>query len=291
MMSEETVVKKDIPKEAENLDVKTNKKNKKKWHIEDPDVKITFKRILAYFIIYSFLGFIVETIFGMLTKGVIESRRSCFYGPFCCIYGLGAAIMIPGLQKFKHSNWTLFIAGAIEGSAVEYVVSLIGELIFQIKWWDYSNMPFNINGRICILFTVFWGVLALGLMRLINPYIERMIDSIPKKIFNFLTIFLTIFLLFDLLFTSFGLKVFYTRLIKEHNLEVKDSQILMVSDEVMDNKIIKAFSKTIFSNEKVLKTFPNIKYEDKNGNIVWIKDILTDIQPYYYKFSNKFRLK
>jgi len=291
MMSEETVVKKDIPKEAENLDVKTNKKNKKKWHIEDPDVKITFKRILAYFIIYSFLGFIVETIFGMLTKGVIESRRSCFYGPFCCIYGLGAAIMIPGLQKFKHSNWTLFIAGAIEGSAVEYVVSLIGELIFQIKWWDYSNMPFNINGRICILFTVFWGVLALGLMRLINPYIERMIDSIPKKIFNFLTIFLTIFLLFDLLFTSFGLKVFYTRLIKEHNLQMKDQRNLIVTDEIMESDIVQYLSKTAFSDEKVLKTFPNIKYEDKEGNIIWVKDILTNIRPYYYRLSPKFRLK
>ena len=277
MMSEETVVKKDIPKEAQNLDVKTNKKNQKKWHIEDPDVKITFKRILAYFIIYSFLGFIVETIFGMLTKGVIESRRSCFYGPFCCIYGLGAAIMIPGLQKFKHSNWTLFIAGAIEGSAVEYVVSLIGELIFQIKWWDYSNMPFNINGRICILFTVFWGVLALGLMRLINPYIERMIDSIPKKIFNFLTIFLTVFLLFDLLFTSFGLKVFYTRLIKENNLQMKDQRNLMVTDEIMESDIVQYLSKTAFSDEKVLKTFPNIKYEDKEGNIIWVKDILTNI--------------
>lgn len=291
MMSEETVVKKDIPKEAENLDVKTNKKNKKKWHIEDPNVKITFKRILAYFIIYSFLGFIVETIFGMLTKGVIESRRSCFYGPFCCIYGLGAAIMIPGLQKFKHSNWTLFIAGAIEGSAVEYVVSLIGELIFQIKWWDYSNMPFNINGRICILFTVFWGVLALGLMRLINPYIERMIDSIPKKIFNFLTIFLTIFLLFDLLFTSFGLKVFYTRLIKENNLQMKDQRNLMVTDEIMESDIVQYLSKTAFSDEKVLKTFPNIKYEDKEGNIIWVKDILTNIRPYYYRLSPKFRLK
>lgn len=291
MMSEETVVKKDIPKEAENLDVKTNKRNKKKWHIEDPDVKITFKRILAYFIIYSFLGFIVETIFGMLTKGVIESRRSCFYGPFCCIYGLGAAIMIPGLQKFKHSNWTLFIAGAIEGSAVEYVVSLIGELIFQIKWWDYSNMPFNINGRICILFTVFWGVLALGLMRLINPYIERMIDSIPKKIFNFLTIFLTVFLLFDLLFTSFGLKVFYTRLIKENNLQMKDQRNLMVTDEIMESDIVQYLSKTAFSDEKVLKTFPNIKYEDKEGNIIWVKDILTNIRPYYYRLSPKFRLK
>lgn len=291
MMSEETVVKKDIPKEVENLDVKTNKKNKKKWHIEDPDIKITFKRILAYFIIYSFLGFIVETIFGMLTKGVIESRRSCFYGPFCCIYGLGAAIMIPGLQKFKHSNWTLFIAGAIEGSAVEYVVSLIGELIFQIKWWDYSNMPFNINGRICILFTVFWGVLALGLMRLINPYIERMIDSIPKKIFNFLTIFLTIFLLFDLLFTSFGLKVFYTRLIKENNLQMKDQRNLMVTDEIMESDIVQYLSKTAFSDEKVLKTFPNIKYEDKEGNIIWVKDLLTNIRPYYYRLSPKFRLK
>ena len=67
----------------------------------------------------------------------------------------------------------------------------------------------------------------------------------------------------------------------------KDEQFVYVRR--YKNEIKK--SKTIFSNEKVLKTFPNIKYEDKDGNIVWIKDILTDIQPYYYKFSNKFRLK
>lgn len=262
-----------------------------KQEIEEQVVKITFKRLLAYFAVYSFLGFIVETIFGILTKGVLESRQSCLFGPFCCIYGLGAAIMIPGLQPFRKSNWALFFAGAVEGSVIEYVISWIGEVIFQIKWWDYSNMPFNINGRITLTFTVFWGLLALCLIRFINPYIETGINKLPKKWFNILTIGFTIFLLLDLLITALGLKVFYTRLIKEHNLEVKDSQILMVSDEVMDNKIIKAFSKTIFSNEKVLKTFPNIKYEDKDGNIVWIKDILTDIQPYYYKFSNKFRLK
>ena len=94
-----------LEKETENETLKKEKK-KRKWHVEDPDVKITFIRLLAYFVIYSFLGFVVETIFGMLTKGVIESRRSCFYGPFCCIYGLGAAIMILGLKKFKRSNWT-----------------------------------------------------------------------------------------------------------------------------------------------------------------------------------------
>ena len=59
----------------------------------------------------------------------------------------------------------------------------------------------------------------------------------------------------------------------------------------MEYKVIKFLSNNIFSNEKILKTFPNIKFEDKDGNIVWIKDILTDIQPYYFKISDKFRLK
>lgn len=285
------VVLEEIKEKAKNAEKEGKQILKEKIVIEEPVVKITFKRLLAYFAVYSFLGFIVETIFGILTKGVLESRQSCLFGPFCCIYGLGAAIMIPGLQPFKKSNWALIFAGAVEGSVIEYVISWISEVIFQMKWWDYSNMPFNINGRITLTFTVFWGLLALGLIRFINPYIEMGINKLSRKWFNILTIGFTIFLLLDLLITALGLKVFYTRLIKEHNLQVKDSQALMVSDEVMNNNIIKALSKTIFSDEKILKTFPNIKYEDKNGNIVWIKDILTDIQPYYYKFSNKFRLK
>lgn len=268
-----------------------NDKIQDKIIIEDTVVKITFKRELAYFVIYSFLGFIVETIFGILTKGVVESRKSCLFGPFCCIYGLGAAIMIPGLQKFKKSNWGIFIAGAIEGSVIEYIISWIGEIIFKIKWWDYSNMPFNINGRITLTFSIFWGLLALVLMRFINPYIERGINKLSKKWFDILTISLTIFLILDLLITALGLKVFYTRLIKENNLQIKGENALIVSDEVMEYNVIKFLSNNIFSNEKILKTFPNIKFEDKDGNIVWIKDILTDIQPYYFKISDKFRLK
>lgn len=274
----------------ENLQ-KQKEKIQSKIVIEDPVVKITFKRILAYFIIYSFLGFIIETIFGMLTKGVIESRQSCLYGPFCCIYGLGAAVMIPGLQKFKKKNWTLFLAGAIEGSIVEYVISWLGEIVFHIKWWDYSNMPFDINGRICLLFTIFWGILALVLMRLINPYIEKFIDKIPKKLFSVLTIGGTILLILDLLITAFGLQVFYTRFTKKYDLNLVEDKNLMVSQEVLENKFVQKLSNTIFTDEKMLRTFPNIKYKDNDGNIIWVKNILTDIKPYYYKISHKFRLK
>lgn len=273
------------------LEEKIKEKIQSKIVIEDPVVKITFKRILAYFIIYSFLGFIIETIFGMLTKGVIESRQSCLYGPFCCIYGLGAAVMIPGLQKFKKKNWTLFLAGAIEGSIVEYVISWLGEIVFHIKWWDYSNMPFDINGRICLLFTIFWGILALVLMKLINPYIEKFIDKIPKKLFSVLTIGGTILLILDLLITAFGLQVFYTRFTKKYDLNLVEDKKLMVSQEVLENKFVQKLSDTIFTDEKMLRTFPNIKYKDNDGNIIWVKDILTDIKPYYYKISHKFRLK
>ncbi len=69
---------------------------------------ISIWRIFAYFIIYSVVGWFIETCFGLLTKGVIESRQSFLYGPFCGIYGVGAIIMILGLQRFKKNNYSLF---------------------------------------------------------------------------------------------------------------------------------------------------------------------------------------
>lgn len=157
-----------------NLKNTKTKKEKKPFTI----FGFTITKLLAYFIIYSVIGFIIETIFGLLTKGVVESRKSFLYGPFCGIYGLGAVVMIVGLQKFKKNNYTLFIGGFIIGSIVEYVISLIGELIFNIKWWDYSNMPFNINGRICFWYSIFWGLLAIYLMSHVNPKVDKFIEKI-----------------------------------------------------------------------------------------------------------------
>ena len=63
--------------------------------------------------------------------------------------------MILPLQRFKKNNYTLFAAGFVIGSIIEYLVSLIGELIFHIKWWDYSDQILNLNGRICVQFSLF----------------------------------------------------------------------------------------------------------------------------------------
>ena len=268
---------------------------KEKKHIKIAG--ITLWRIVAYFIIYSVAGFIIETIFGVLTKGVLESRKSFLYGPFCSIYGLGAVLMILPLQRFKKNNYTLFAAGFVIGSIIEYLVSLIGELIFHIKWWDYSDQILNLNGRICVLFSLFWGLLAIYLMSDINKRVDKLIDFLKKKIsmgiLKTAVVLVSIFLAFDLGITAYALQMFTIRIVYDNNLNVANKQYIDEQYEkiyVKDTKQ-KEFILKYFDDEKMIKTFPNIKIEDVDGNILFYRKYVKDIKPYYYNFRSNSHLK
>ena len=241
-------------------------------------------RILAWFIVYSIVGYIIETLFGLFTKGVIESRQSFLYGPFCSIYGVGAVVMVLGLQKFNKNNYTLFAGGFVIGSIVEYVISFIGEWFFHIKWWDYSTMPFNINGRICVGFSFFWGILAIYLMTYVHPRIEKLLDKIKPKALKPITIVLTIVIFIDFVVTGFALKMFYVRIVKNYDLDIQGVEDYIDEyTKLYEQPKVKEFIDKYFSDEKMLKTFPNIKVTKKDGNTIWICDILSHIQPYYVK--------
>ncbi len=271
----------EIKQKINNEEVKENvAKTKKQFTI----FGFTITKILAYFIIYSVVGYVIETIFGLLTKGVIESRKSFLYGPFCGIYGVGAVIMIMGLQKFNKNNYTLFAGGFIIGSLIEYVVSFIGEWFFHIKWWDYSSMPFNINGRICVWFSIFWGILAIYLMTHFHPKIDKFLNKMQPNVLKTFTIILTILIFIDFLVTGFALKMFYVRLVDKYDLDIQGvDEYLRDYEELYANPEVKKFVDTHFSDERMLLTFPNIKVTKKDGNVIWICDILKHIQPYYIK--------
>lgn len=244
----------------------------------------TITRLLAYFVIYSIIGFVIETIFGLVTKGVIESRKSFLYGPFCAIYGLGAVVMLIGLQKFKKNNYTLFFGGFLIGSLVEYLVSWIGEIIFHVKWWDYSNFAFNINGRICIWFSLFWGILAIYLITHIHPKIDRFLDRFSPKMLAIITITFVIMMFLDWCISSFALKMFFTRLVNNYHLELQDVSTYQEKyTKLYENETVKLIVDSLFSDEVMLKTFPNLKVTSKDGEIILVKDILSHIQPYYFK--------
>ena len=254
----------------------------------------TIWRILAYFIIYSVLGYIIETIFGIITKGTWESRQSFLYGPFCCIYGLGAVIMILALQYFNQNNNRLFWGGFIVASIVEYVVSWIGEILFNVKWWDYSNMQLNLNGRICVFYSIFWGLLAIYLMSYINPRVDRLINWIKSKIstnkLKVITLGVTIFLFIDCVVTGYALKYFIIRKVHDNNIQIVNKEQADVAyQKIYSNEKLTEFINKYWGDRKMIRTFPNLKIQDKDGNIIYFADYVGDIQPYYYKFNFNLR--
>lgn len=268
----------------EKKDLTKNEKTKKRLMING----ISIWRILAYFIIYSVAGYIIETIYGMITKGVWESRQSFLYGPFCGIYGLGAVVMILCLHKFPKKYNILFIGGFIVGSIVEYLISLFGEVVLGVKWWDYSNMPLNLNGRICVYFSVFWGFLGIYLIASLNPKVDRLINWIKLKLKTqkalkaFVVIVFTLLIL-DCIATAFAIEYFLVRMIAKNDLNVPNKQIVLEQyDKIYGNENLSKFIYGFWGDKKMIKTFPNLKIKDDNGDIIYM-DSLLDIQPYYLK--------
>lgn len=269
----------------EKVETKENKKHLK-------ILGITFWRLFAYFIIYSIIGFVIETLFGMAKYGTLESRQSFLYGPFCAIYGVGAIIMILSLQYFKKNYNTLFIGGCIVGSITEYLVSWIGEMILHLKWWDYSQMPFNINGRICLLYSVFWGFLGLYLMISVNPKVDRLINFVKSKIstnlLQIIVVLCTVFMFIDCVSTAFALSFFTIRTVKEKGIEVKNQVYVdKAYEEIYSNELLVKIINKFFSDEKMLVTFPRLTVEDFNGNIIRVSELYPELRTYYCKFGGK----
>ena len=194
------------------------------------------------------------------------------------------------LQYFNKNNNRLFIGGFIVGSIVEYTISLLAEVILHVKWWDYSNMPLNINGRICVYFSIFWGFLAVYFMSYVHPKIDRLIQRIKHKVsvskLKIFTAFITLFLIIDGLLTSYALEMFFIRKVHDYDLNVANKEkIIEKYDEIYGNENTARFIDTFFDDRKMIKTFPNLKTIAENGDIIYFDCFVGDIEPYYYKFK------
>ena len=235
----------------------------------------------------------IETLFALFNYGVFESRQSFLYGPFCCIYGLGAVIIILVLNyKFFKNNHTLFIGGFIVGSIVEYFVSLLGELILNVKWWDYSNRFLNINGRICFLYSIFWGLLGVYLMRVINPFVDKCIDWFKEKVnlilLKIMTLALIVFLFFDCLISAYAINVFLIKVAVENDVQINYKQETeKIYDELYKDGEKAEFLNKFFSVEKVLMTYPNLTITLQDGSMKKISEFYPDVKNYYYKFDTQ----
>lgn len=135
--------------------------------------------LLFYFIIYSFLGFGLEVIFTRLT-GQAKRDRKCFYLlPLCPVYGLGA-LAILSLPPFVQARPILLVLlGGLVATGVEYLVGMFDHRVLGVRFWDYEGLPGNVEGKVCLPFTLAWGVLAVGLVYLVHPWVTVGVAAIP----------------------------------------------------------------------------------------------------------------
>ena len=163
-------------------------------------------KLLIICFVGSFVGVIIELLWCLFTNGYIESRSGLVYGPFNLLYGVGAVALTACLYKFRNrSAWISFLGGMAVGSVVEYLCSWGQELIFGSRSWDYSHMPFNINGRICLLYSVFWGFLGVLWIKNIYPRMAKWILKIPNRIGKIATWILVVFFVFNSFMTLISL--------------------------------------------------------------------------------------
>lgn len=206
-----------------------------------------FYKLFWVFFIGCFGGVIVETLFCIITRGHYESRVGLIYGPFNLVYGFGALALTIVLYPYRNrSKIYSFGGGFIVGSIIEYLCSLFQEMVFGSVSWDYSQMPFNLNGRICLLYSIFWGILGILWIKEIYPWMSEFILRIPNKIGKKLTLILLVFMIFNSCMSGL-VTLRWTNRIKD--VPAKNSFEVYVDEH--------------YPNKRMEKIFPNLEFIEK----------------------------
>lgn len=160
--------------------------------------KCSFVQLFWLFFIGAFLGDIVETCFCRITEGVWMSRSSLVWGPFSIVWGLAIALITALLYKDRNKpDRHIFLIGTFLGGAYEYICSIFTEIVFGKVFWDYSKIPFNLSGRINLLYCFFWGIAAVIWLKVLYPKFAQFIELILKRTGKWLTRLLIFFMIIN----------------------------------------------------------------------------------------------
>jgi uncharacterized membrane protein len=148
--------------------------------IDIPLLNSSVFTLFYYFIIYSFIGWCLETVYATINKKEFVNR-GFLHGPFCPIYGFGTLSIIVLLKPIETNYIFLFLGSILLTSIIEYITGYILETTFNSTWWDYSDEPYNLHGRICLSFSIIWGFISIFILKVIHPYIVYMVNLIPTS--------------------------------------------------------------------------------------------------------------
>ena len=157
---------------------------------------MTLRVLFLLFMIYSFIGWIIEMLVVAMEKGRFTAR-GFLIGPYLPIFGVGAVLITLLLSKYSNDIFVLFIMSSFLGAGLEYVVSYILEKVFNTRWWNYERDRFNLNGRVCLSTTIGFGILGVMMVLFFNPLILTMLNNLSEIVLNFTAIILAVIFILD----------------------------------------------------------------------------------------------
>ena len=206
----------------------------------------SFYKIFLLFVIGAFLGDITETIFSRITAGYWMSRSSLVWGPFSIVWGLAIALVTQVLYKYKdRSAFWLFGMGTLLGGAYEYLCSVFTEIVFGAVFWDYSALPFNLGGRINLLYCFFWGLAAVAWFKVLFPPLDRLIESLPRRGGTILTWCLVVFMAVNMIVSSAALIRYDARL---EGVAAQTSLDTLLDEHFDDSYMQRVYPKLVHMN-------------------------------------------
>ena len=183
---------------------------------------------LIFFFIYSFIGWIWESCYVSARKRHWVNR-GFLHGPMLPIYGSGAIVILVSTIGVREYPWLIFFFGLIAATALEYVTGAVMEGMFHVRYWDYSNQKFNLNGYICVSSSLCWGVFSVLLVRVVHVPIERAVLDIPLIAADIAAMVLTVITSVDLT-QSFNEAMDFKRVLVQ--LEESREQIRKLQEKV-----------------------------------------------------------
>jgi len=146
------------------------------------------------------MGWCIETVYATINKKEFVNR-GFLHGPFCPIYGFGTLSIIVLLKPIDTNYFLLFLGSVFLTSFIEYITGYILETSFNSTWWDYSDKSYNLHGRICLSFSIIWGLVSMFILKVVHPYIINVVNLIPPNRDSTIFYIALLYLIMDFIIT------------------------------------------------------------------------------------------
>lgn len=223
----------------------------------------TFSEIVSFFFIYAFFGWCMEVAYAVTSTGKFINR-GFLNGPVCPIYGFGMVTILLIVAPIEDNLFLLFLLSTIFTTMIEFFTGFVLEKIFKAKWWDYTDLPFNIKGYVCLKFSIIWGIACTFVVKIIHSLIYGVVSIIPDLLMSILLICFSIIILTDIIVTVSSILKLKKRLKVMDKLALEIKEVSNNIGKKISVRVLEAKEKNEEIKDKLEDKFEALEKKKEN---------------------------